>query len=134
MVDILGVESKSEGYLKYQRIIVHAGMSFVIAIIIISFKMVNEPSVISSLFKAAGYTYGPLLGLFAFGLITRRKVLEGMVPFIAVISPVTLFYINKYSEQLFNGYQMGFEVLIYNGLLTFITLFVFSKRAINQIN
>ena len=102
-------------------------MSLVIAVIIVVFKSINDQSVISALFKAAGFTYGPLLGLYAFGFTTKNKVEEIMVPFIAVLSPVVMFVLNLYSEKLFWGYTMGFEVLIYNGLLTYLLLLIVSK-------
>ena len=81
------------------------------------------------LFDIAGYTYGPLLGLFSFGLfIKNRQPNDKAVPFIAILSPIISYLLNIYSEELFFGYKFGFEILIVNGLLTFIGLLTFSKK------
>ena len=92
------------------------------------FSLVNDEAVIDKLFTIAGYTYGPLLGLYSFGLFTRRKVNDRLTPFIAILSPVICFILSRYSVQLFNGYKFGFELLLLNGLLTFIGLFIFSSN------
>ena len=77
----------------------------------------------------AGYTYGPLLGLYTFGLFVKnRKVFDKAVPFIAVASPIISYLMKQYSPQLFGGYKIGFEILIINGLLTFVALLAFSKK------
>ncbi len=81
------------------------------------------------LFDIAGYTYGPLLGLFSFGLfIKKRNPNDKVVPFIAILSPVISYLLNIYSDELFFGYKFGFEILIVNGLLTFLGLLIFSKK------
>ena len=81
------------------------------------------------LFDIAGYTYGPLLGLFSFGLfIKNRQPNDKAVPFIAILSPIISYLLNIYSEELFFGYKFGFEILIVNGLLTFIGLLIFSRK------
>ena len=95
--------------------------------IIIIFREINDESVISAVFRVAGYTYGPLLGLFAFGLFTKRSVLDKATPWVAIASPVITFFVNNYSEQLLWGYKFGFELLIVNGLITFLGLLIFSK-------
>ena len=76
----------------------------------------------------AYYTYGPLLGLYAFGLFTKRKIIDSIAPFICVTSPVICFFLNKYSKELFSGYEFGFELLIINGLIVFLGLLVISSR------
>ena len=83
---------------------------------------------ISRLFTVAGYTYGPLLGLFAFGLFTRRNIKDRFVPVVAVLSPVICFVLSEYSVVLFNGYKFGFELLILNGMITFMGLWILSGR------
>jgi Na+/proline symporter len=128
MVDILGIDNLSENQTKKKRILIHLGMSLLLAVIIILFRLLNNQSVVNSLFKAAGYTYGPLLGMFSYGFLTKRKVKENFVPYIALASPIVLFVLNAYSEQLFWGYKMGFEVLIYNGLLTFVCLHLIRRK------
>jgi hypothetical protein len=80
-------------------------------------------------FDIAGYTYGPLLGLYTFGLFVKdRKVVDKAVPWIAIASPVISYLLKMYSPQLFGGYKIGFEILIINGLLTFLALLLFSRK------
>ncbi len=81
--------------------------------------------------KVATYTYGPLLGLFTFGIITKRKVLDKFVPYICVASPLICFFIDRFQKEIFGNYQIGLELLIINGLLTFIGLFLISKPSNN---
>jgi hypothetical protein len=88
--------------------------------------------VISKLFTVAGYTYGPLLGLFSFGLFTRFKVYDRFVPVIALIAPVICYMLSANSVRWFNGYQFGFELLILNGILTFTGLLIISKGRIKH--
>lgn len=126
LVDIVGIKNKSESKVKSMRIWVHCAMSVIIAINIVVFRELNNESVVSALFKAAGFSYGPLLGMYAFGMMTKLKVREVFIPIIAVIAPVVMFVLNKFSTDLFGGYQMGFEVLIYNGLLTFLLMLAVS--------
>jgi Na+/proline symporter len=128
LVDIIGIRNMSESSVKHKRILIHLMMSAIIAVIIIVFRAVNDESVISSLFKAAGYTYGPLLGMYAYGFFMNRAVKERYIPFIAILAPVTMFVLNKYSTNLFWGYKMGYEVLIYNGLLTFLAMHLISSK------
>ncbi len=107
---------------------VHIGFSFLLFGVIVLFNALNDESVVSAVFKVAGYTYGPILGLFAFGLISKRKVKDKLVPFIALISPVLIYLINMFSEKLLFGYKFGFELLIVNGALTYLGLFIISKK------
>ncbi len=121
-VDILSPVNKSEEEMKKIRRRVHVGISVLMAVVIMVFKAINDDSVISALFTVAGYTYGPLLGLYAFGLFTRFKVKDRWVPLVAVLSPIICFVLSTYSVQLFNGYKFGFEILIVNGAITFLGL------------
>ncbi|MCL8000692.1 hypothetical protein M8994_21110, partial [Brucella sp. 21LCYQ03] len=106
-----------------QRNYVHAGFSVLMLLVIMIFRIVNDDSVVNAIFTAAGYTYGPLLGLFAFGILTRLKVRDHLVPIISLVSPV-LIYLVINTNYLFTlgTYQVGFELIIYNGLLTFLLL------------
>ncbi len=123
-IDILEIENKENS--KKWRKIVHIGFSVLLVIIIIAFKEVlKDESVIEELFKAAGYTYGPLLGMYAFGLFTKWKVKDRWVPFIAVLAP-SVSYAIKYFASL-KGHEIGFEILIYNGLIMFIGLLIIRK-------
>lgn len=112
---------------KKTRLIVHLAFSLVLFGVIMLFQMINNEAVISSVFKAAGYTYGPLLGLFAFGLFLNWKVYDPLVPVICLISPLAAYALNLYSEDLFQGYKFGFEILIVNGLITFLGLVLIKK-------
>jgi mannitol-specific phosphotransferase system IIBC component len=88
---------------------------------------VNDPSMIGVILKVAAYTYGPLLGLFAFGIVTKRKVIDNFVPVVCVLAPVICFFLDKFQKEIFGKYEIGLELLIINGLLTFIGLFLISK-------
>ncbi|MCB0409752.1 MAG: sodium:solute symporter [Flavobacteriales bacterium] len=127
-VDYLDVDNQPENKKIRLRKRVHVLMSFVLFVVILIFNLISDESVISSLFKAAGYTYGPLLGLYAFGLYTKRIVKDNWVPIICIVSPVLSFLLNMYSEVLFNGYKFNFEILIVNGFLTFVGLWLISKK------
>ncbi len=108
--------------------ITHLGFSLLLLLVIMVFKAVNNQSVVMAVFKVAGLTYGPLLGLFAFGLLTRYKIKDRFVPVVVVIAPCLSWLLNSYSERLFNGYQIGFELIIINGALTFLGLFLVRLR------
>lgn len=113
---------------KTKRLIVHLMFSAIMFVVIVVFNMINNQSVVTSVFKVAGYTYGPLLGLFAFGLGSSRMVKDKWVPLICVSSPILTYIISAYSEQVLWGYRFGFELLIVNGLITFLGLALISKR------
>jgi solute:Na+ symporter, SSS family len=122
-VDILGFEK--EGDQKKQiktRKMIHLMFSFILLVVIMIIKVLNDDSVIDSLFKLAGYTYGPLLGLYAFGMSTKWKVKDRLVPVICLLSPFVAYYISENSEIWFN-YKFGFELLILNGMITFLGLY-----------
>jgi solute:Na+ symporter, SSS family len=130
-VDILGIKRKPHLSKKQQQSIrykAHFGIALLLILVIVFFESINNEAVISELFTVAGYTYGPLLGLFSYGLFTRRQVNDNLVPQIAIISPVICYLLSRYSVQLLNGYQFGFELLILNGLLTFAGLALVSKK------
>jgi SSS family solute:Na+ symporter len=99
------------------------------AVVIVIFRAVNDDSVISAVFTVAGYTYGPLLGLFSFGMMTRRSVRDALVPVVCVSSPIICYLLNLHSAQWLGGYKFGFELLILNGTLTFLGLMALSKPA-----
>ena len=97
-------------------------------LLILLFKLLNDDSVIKTVFKVAGYTYGPLLGLFAFGMLTRLAVRDRWVPLVAVLSPLATYMLDRNSEQLFGGYRFGFELLLVNAAITFMGLLLLRKR------
>jgi len=127
-VDILNAKRYSDSQLLWVRKRGHIGISVVMALVILAFRALNDQSVISAVFTIAGYTYGPLLGLYAFGLFTNRSVRDKWVPLIAIASPTLCFLLSKFSVQLLWGYKFGFELLIVNGFFTFIGLLAISKR------
>lgn len=112
------------------RYAVHFSIAILFFISVMAFSKLNDEAVIDKLFTIAGYTYGPLLGLYAFGMFTKRDVLDKITPVIAILSPVICYFLSKYSEVLFNGYRFGFELLLLNGLLTFLGLLMFSRKRI----
>lgn len=119
-----------ENKIKYRKLI-HIAFAFLYLLVIILFKPFHNESLIDKIFEIAGYTYGPLLGLYTFGLfIKNRKPIDKYVPVIAISSPVISYILNHFSADLFFGYQFGFEILIVNGLLTFTALLLLSKKQI----
>jgi Na+/proline symporter len=130
-VDILGIERKAglDTARKVRiRHTVHAAMTSLFIFLIVGFRAINDESVIQELFTIAGYTYGPLLGLYAFGLFTRRAVNDRCVPLVAVASPVICYFLSIYDKIILNGYNFGFELLIINGLVTFTGLALISRK------
>lgn len=113
---------------KYRKFI-HIGFALLYLLVIIIFRPFHNESLIDKIFEIAGYTYGPLLGLYSFGLFVKnRKPVDKYVPIIAISSPIISYILNLYSKELFFGYQFGFEILIVNGLLTFVALLLTSKK------
>lgn len=120
-VDFLGLEKSDDPKAKKTRKWVHVGFSVLLMLTIYIFKWINDQSVIAALFQAAGFTYGPLLGLYAFGLFTKRKIQDKYSPIVAIASPIIMYFIHLF-------WPMGFEVLIYNGALTFLGLWAISSK------
>ncbi len=125
-IDFLGFDKKKEEGTQKTRTLVHLGFSVLLFFIIILFYFINNSSVIEAIYKAAGYTYGPLLGLFAFGFLTKRKIRDNLAPYICIASPILTYIINENSVAWFN-YKFDFEILILNGLLTFLGLWAISS-------
>lgn len=110
------------------RLFVHLGFSLLLFGVILLFELINNEAVISSVFKAAGYTYGPLLGLYSFGLFTNLQVRDKAVPVLCLLSPILAYVININSVDWFYGYKFGFEILIVNGAITFLGLLLLQKK------
>nr|WP_287938191.1 sodium:solute symporter [Algoriphagus sp.] len=108
---------------------VHLAFTGLMFLLILAFYWLNDQSVINSVFIIAGYTYGPLLGLYSFGLFTRLKVQDKWVPYLAVAAPVLTFLISSNSEKWLWGYKFGFEALILNGALMFLGLYLIRKKS-----
>ena len=120
-VDIM--EKKDDERLRKRT---HLGFALLFVVFILAFKALNSTSVIDAIYIICSYTYGPLLGLFAFGLVTRWQVKDRYVPYIAIISPVICFAIETITRQT-TGYEFGYELLMVNGLLTFVGLYLCRK-------
>lgn len=130
-IDILGLKRKqglSEQQQKNTRKTVHLFFVFIFLIVVMIFKWVNSSSMIGVILKVAGYTYGPLLGLFIFGILTKRQVIDKYVPVIAIASPVICFLFDKYQKNIFGNFEIGLELILINGLLTFLGLLLISKK------
>ncbi len=126
--DVTAQQLVVEDAQKKVRFKVHIGASVVLLLVIILFNIINKEAVINGLFEAASYTYGPLLGLFSFGLITKWQVKDRFVPWVCVASPVISYLINFYSSSLLDGFKFGFLILAVNGFLTFIGLVLLRKK------
>lgn len=121
-VDILEADKLGEKEAAKKRKLVHILFSVVLVLVILVFKAVNDESVISSLFKVASYTYGPLLGLYGVGIFTKWQLNDKYVWIVCLIAPVLAYVLNAYSVEWFNGYKFGFELLLLNGILCAIGL------------
>ncbi|MCY7387852.1 MAG: sodium:solute symporter [Burkholderiales bacterium] len=130
-IDLLGINRRSdlsEAKRTQLRHRVHLGFAALFLLLVMAFKWADNPSMIGLILKLAGYTYGPLLGLFAFGILTKRVVRDRLVPYIALTAPVICFFIDKYQRVLFGSYEIGLELLIINGALTFAGLWLASAE------
>jgi Na+/proline symporter len=133
-VDILNISTKPQPRQLKMRKYVHILMAVSLIVVMVIYKLIDNPIIINAVFKVAGYTYGPLLGLYAFGMLTKIRTNDNWIPAICIASPIVCYFINSYSEQLFNGYKFGFELLILNALLTFIGLLAASKLSFKRMN
>ena len=127
-VDILNAHKKEDAILSKIRKHVHIGMAVIMGIVIFVFNLLNNTSVIDAIYTLASYTYGPILGLFAFGIFTRKQVYDKYIPLVAILSPALCYILQSHSEAWFNGYQISYELLILNALFTFSGLCILIKR------
>ena len=127
-VDFLDIEKKPEANQKRIRKQIHIAMSFVLVIVIIAFKYILSSNVIDSLLIVAGYTYGPLLGLFAFGIFTKHQIKDRYVWIVGILSVLIIATIANIDSKYLGGYVMGYELLPLNGLLTFFGLWLIKKN------
>jgi len=127
-VDILNMKGKSEKEQKTIRKKTHIGMSVLLVLVIISFKYILNSNVIDSLLTVAGYTYGPLLGLFAFGIFTNYKIKDKFVWIVALASVTIVFMLGKIPADYLGGYMIGYELLPLNGLFTFLGLILIRRK------
>ncbi|HQU99699.1 MAG TPA: sodium:solute symporter, partial [Bacteroidia bacterium] len=130
--DFLGIQKNnklSENQRKRIRYTVHISMAVVLLLTIVVFRLINNDAVIRNVFRAASYTYGPLLGLYAFGFFTRWQIRDTYVWVVCAASPVICYFLYDWVPQVFDGYKFGFELLIVNGLITFLGLTLLIKPA-----
>ncbi len=116
--DIIGTDGKSEETITSIRKKVHLVIAALMVLCIWAFYLLNTKSAIDAVYKLASYTYGPILGMFAFGLCCKRKVREKWVPLVAVLAPILSFVLQAHSEQWFGGYRFSYELILVNALLT----------------
>lgn len=132
-IDMLGLKRREDWDEKKQkrvRLIVHFSFTIIFFLCILVFKGINNKSIIYVILDLAGYTYGPLLGLFAFGILSKRKIKDGLiVTAICLIAPLLTYLLSKNSAAILGGYQVGIELLIINGMLTFFGLWLISSKA-----
>lgn len=134
-IDILGLKRRQDWTDKDKNRIrksVHLAFAFVFLLFVMIFYWINSGSMIGVILKVAGYTYGPLLGLFAFGILTKRKVADKAVPLIAIAAPLICFFLDKYQKEIFGEFQIGLELIIINGLLVFLGLFLVSSPQVGN--
>lgn len=126
-IDILHAKDRAEEALKALRKKVHIILTIVMGLVIIVFGIFNNTSVIDAVYKLASYTYGPILGLFTFGIFTKLQVRDKLLPIVAIIAPVICFILDKNSVAWFGGYKFSYELLIMNAAFTFIGMLLISK-------
>jgi Na+/proline symporter len=130
-IDILGMQRRQdwdEAKKKTIRQRIHIGFALVFLLFVMLYKWIDNPSMIGVILKVAAYTYGPLLGLFTFGILLKRNVLDKWVPLVCIISPLLCLAIDLNQKALFGSFEIGLELLIINGLITFIGLLLISKK------
>jgi len=129
-IDLIGIRERGWSEVRQKRVRqrVHVALAVVFLFCVMFFHWLQSGTVLKTLLDIAGFTYGPLLGLYAFGILTRRAVNDPLVPVVCLAAPLATFLLKRFSPDLFSGYQMGFEVLIVNGLLTFAGLWAISRR------
>lgn len=131
-VDMLNVKKQDEEKMAKTRKKVHILVAFLMALVIIVINLLNNTSVIDAVYILASYSYGPILGIFAFGIFTKRKVIDKYVPLVALLSPIICFIIDRNSKAWFNGYEFSYELLIMNAALTFIGLICLTRRQVKS--
>lgn len=130
-IDIIGIQRRpdmNDAVRKKTRQRVHLVVSFIFLIFVLVYKWIGNPSMIGLILKIAAYTYGPLLGLFSFGILTKRVVTDRLVPIVCIAAPIICFILDKFQKSLFGAFEIGLELLIINGLLTYLGLLTISKK------
>lgn len=134
-IDILGMQRREDWPEEKKKSIrqrVHLSVAFIFLLFVLVFYKVNNPSMIGVILKVAAYTYGPLLGLFTFGIISKRQVNDKLVPVVCIAAPAICFLLDKFQKELFGNFQIGLELLIINGFITYTGLLIISKKSSAQ--
>ncbi|OIR13078.1 putative transporter [mine drainage metagenome] len=129
-IDILGIQRNNklnEAKRKHIRHIVHLVFAFVFLFFVMVYKWIDSPSMIGIILRVASYTYGPLLGLFTFGILLKRNVTDKLVPVVCLLAPALCYFLDTHQKRIFGTYEIGLELLIINGLFTFLGLLLVSK-------
>ncbi len=130
-IDIIGMQRRmdlTDAQKKKMRQRVHLSFAVIFLAFVMVFKWINDSSMIGLILKVAAFTYGPILGLFAFGILLKRSVKNKWVPVICITSPVICFLLEKFQQQIFGSFELGLELLIINGLITFTGLLLISNK------
>lgn len=130
-LDIIGMQRRvdlSDVQKKKMRQRVHLSFAMIFLFFVMVYKWIDNPSMIGVILKVASYTYGPLLGLFTFGILLNRNVKDKLVPYVCIAAPSICFIIDKYQKEIFGSFEIGLELLIINGALTFIGLLLISRK------
>jgi Na+/proline symporter len=138
-IDILGFDrnnNRNEEEKTMHRKIIHLSFATIFIILVFIFKAVDSKTIVDLIFLIAGYTYGPLLGLFSFGILTKRSLKKNIVPIVCIAAPLICYLLEKNTALLFGpDYKIGYEMLIINGSITFLLLYIFSyKTALSHEN
>ena len=131
-IDLLGLQERrdwDEARKRRVRKAVHLGHALVFLLLTLGFRWLDDPSMVNLILKLAGYTYGPLLGLFAFGILTTRTLRAGVLPWVALAAPAVCWAVDAHQAALFSAYRMGLELLLVNAALTFGGLLIGSRPA-----
>ncbi|MCW3088639.1 MAG: sodium:solute symporter [Sediminibacterium sp.] len=132
-IDIIGIKRRpdlAEAQQKKIRQRVHLAFAVVFLFFVMLFKWINDPSMIGLILKVAAFTYGPLLGLFTFGILLKRRVNDRLVPIVCIAAPIICFVLDKNQKLIFGSFEIGLELLIINGLLTFLGLLLISRKEV----
>lgn len=137
-IDILGLKRRNdidEKQKKKIRLTVHMVMAIIFFVCVMVFKWINDKSIIDIILKVAGYTYGPLLALFAFGIFSKRRLTESAaVVIVCIVAPVLCYFLSVHAATWFGGYQIGIELLLINACITFLGLLLISKPSVEKIS
>jgi Na+/proline symporter len=134
-IDIIGMQRRNDwndAQKKKIRQRIHLCFAFIFLLFVMVYKWVDSSSMIGVILKVAAYTYGPLLGLFTFGILMKRNVKDRLVPLVCVLSPLICLLIDKYQKSLFGSFEIGLELLVINGLITFTGLWLISTPPVKQ--